>query len=104
MTVLLTLGVSVVNYGLGKHIWVASEGVVPVFFQGLFISELCYTGVMVFVKYSILALYWRLFKTTQVKIAIYVVAVVVTCWGVAVVSSNCLLPVMMLRWEETDRS
>ena len=58
---------------------------VPVFFKGLFISELAYTGVLVFVKYSILALYWRLFRAPHVKIAIYIVSGLVTCWGVAVV-------------------
>lgn len=41
-------------------------------------------------KFSILALYWRLFKVAHIKIAVYVVAVVVTCWGVAVLLIICL--------------
>lgn len=74
------------DYGLGKHVWVAPEGAETVFFKGLFISELVYTGVMTCVKFSILALYFRLFQLRQVKIAVYVVSCIVTTWGVGVVS------------------
>lgn len=78
-----------IRYGLGRHIWIAPQGALTVFLQGLFISELCYTGVLVFVKFSILALYWRIFRVRSMQISIYVVATLVTCWGVAVVR-ECL--------------
>lgn len=74
-----------VNNGLGKHIWVAQPNAITIFLQGLFISEVCYTGVITTVKYSILALYWRLFKATQIRIPIYILTAMVTCWGLAVV-------------------
>lgn len=75
----------VINNGLGKHIWVAPPNAIMVFLQGLFISEICYTGVMTTVKYSILALYWRLFKATRMRTPILVITAMVTCWGFAVV-------------------
>lgn len=78
-----------IRYGLGRHIWIAPQGALTVFLQGLFISELCYTGVLVIVKFSILALYWRIFRVRSMQISIYVVATLVTCWGVAVVR-ECL--------------
>lgn len=77
----------VIDNGLGKHIWVSPPNAITVFLQGLFISELCYTGVITTVKYSILALYWRLFKKTPIRIPIYIVTAMVTCWGLAVVIS-----------------
>lgn len=52
--------------------------------QALFIAELCYTGAVLSVKFSILALYWRIFKLNM-KLPIYVVATMVLCWAIAVV-------------------
>lgn len=88
-----------INNGLGKHIWVAPPNAIMVFLQGLFISEVCYTGVITTVKYSILALYWRLFKASRIRIPIYLITAMVTCWGLAVVNPSP--PVMarfLLRW------
>lgn len=52
--------------------------------EALFIAELCYTGAVLSVKGSILALYWRLFKI-KVKLPVYIVGTMVCCWGIAVV-------------------
>lgn len=52
--------------------------------QALFIAELCYTGAVLSVKFSILAFYWRLFKL-KMKLSICIVAIIVLCWAVAVV-------------------
>ena len=71
---------AVIHYGFGKHIWIAPDGAVTVFLKALFFSELAFTGVIVFVKYSILGLYWRLFKQRRyMKVAIYCIFALVTC-------------------------
>jgi hypothetical protein len=70
--------------------------VVRDFSIGLFAAELTYTGVIVFVKFSILALYWRIFsRSTSIQLPIYVMATAVFMWGVAVVS--VALPACLLR-------
>ncbi|KAJ5622633.1 integral membrane protein [Penicillium herquei] len=58
---------------------------------GLFACELTYTGIVVLVKSSILALYWRIFNRTNIKIPIGILATVVSMWGIAVVSVFCAL-------------
>ena len=80
-----------IQYGLGKHIFVQPLDRIPkaveVFLKSLFISEVCYTGTIVFAKFSILAFYWRLFsRNTFVRWSVIVIAGMVTCWGIAVVS------------------
>lgn len=76
----------VVNNGLGKHIWAAhSANPVEVMMQGLFISEVVYTFTMLCVKFSISLLYYRLFKSPQIKFVLYIVCTIVTCWAIALV-------------------
>ena len=82
-----------VNYGFGKHIYIQPPTQIPeaveVFLKNLFIAEVCVTGTIVFAKFSILAFYWRLFsRNTFVKWSIIFLAVVVTMWGIAVVSTT----------------
>ncbi|KAJ5731678.1 uncharacterized protein N7483_006186 [Penicillium malachiteum] len=55
-------------------------------FIGLFSCELTYTGIVVLVKSSILALYWRIFNRTNIKIPISILATAVCMWGIAVTS------------------
>lgn len=78
--------------GFGKHVEAFANDeelyghdVSYYFSLGLFIAELTYTGVIVFVKYSIIALYWRIFNTTNIKIPLLVFGFIVTAWGIAVV-------------------
>lgn len=55
--------------------------------KGLFISEVSYTIVICSVKFSLLAFYWRIFKQSKIRVPIYVLGAIVSCWGIAVVSS-----------------
>ena len=57
------------------------------FVAGLYISEICWTVVIWIVKYSILALYWRISSENRrsIRPIIWVLAAIVTAWGVAVV-------------------
>ncbi|PVH94791.1 hypothetical protein DM02DRAFT_538717 [Periconia macrospinosa] len=73
----------------GKHIFIQPPQRIPVvvtvFLKSLFIAEVCYTGTIVFAKFSILAFYWRLFKmNTLVRHSIVVLATIVSMWGIAV--------------------
>ena len=77
---------SVVHHGMGKHIWVAPKDAGVVWAKGLFVSELSYTVIICSIKFSLLSFYWRIFKQSRIRIPIYVLGIVVSCWGIAVVS------------------
>ncbi|KAI1635178.1 hypothetical protein F4809DRAFT_615217 [Biscogniauxia mediterranea] len=70
--------------GLGRHVWTFGPNVVEYFYIGLFTAELTYTGVIVFVKFSILALYWRIFNNTSIKVPVCILGSAVLMWGIAV--------------------
>lgn len=56
---------------------------------GYFTSQICWVFVLWVVKCSILAFYWRLFSgnARSTRVAIWTIAVLVTCWAIIVVSS-----------------
>lgn len=59
------------------------------FFATTFAVETCWIVAVSFAKYSILALYWRLFSHVKsVRVAIYVLLALVTVWLLAIVGSN----------------
>ena len=65
---------------------------IPPLVKGILISETCWTLVIWIVKCSILAFYWRLFSANRpsTKLIIWILAVGVMAWGVAVVSARPL--------------
>ncbi|KAK6203885.1 hypothetical protein LQW54_008692 [Pestalotiopsis sp. IQ-011] len=69
---------------LGKHIQTFGPNVMEDLLIADFACELTYTGVIVFVKFSILALYWRIFKMSNIKIPIGIMASLVFMWGITV--------------------
>ena len=54
--------------------------------KGLFISEVPYTIIICIIKFSLLAFYWRILKQSKIRIPVYVLGTIVSCWGIAVVS------------------
>ena len=76
----------VIDHGLGRHIWVGPPDAAVAWAKGLFISEVSYTCLICSVKFSLLAFYWRIFKQSRIRIPIYILAAVVSAWGIAVVS------------------
>ncbi|MCJ1313398.1 hypothetical protein MMC25_007076 [Agyrium rufum] len=76
-----------VSLGLGRHvqaILAAYPEDVAAFLQIWFGGELAYTLSIAFLKFSILAFYWRLFAVSSMPIALTIVAVIVVAWTVAV--------------------
>ncbi|GLA28505.1 hypothetical protein AnigIFM63326_006084 [Aspergillus niger] len=69
---------------LGRHIQTFGPNATENAYIGLFSCELTYTGVIVLVKFSILALYWRLFNRANIKIPISLISTLVCMWGIAV--------------------
>ncbi|RAK83109.1 integral membrane protein [Aspergillus costaricaensis CBS 115574] len=69
---------------LGRHIQTFGPNATEDAYIGLFSCELTYTGVIVLVKFSILALYWRLFNRANIKLPISLLATLVCMWGIAV--------------------
>ena len=88
---------SVIDHGLGRHIWTGPPDAAVAWAKGLFVSEVSYTCIICSVKFSLLAFYWRIFKQSRIRIPIYVLGAIVSCWGIAVVSpkslrDECTLP------------
>ncbi|TAQ83654.1 hypothetical protein B7494_g8028 [Chlorociboria aeruginascens] len=81
------------QHGFGKHIWANSLGPVDatvVFLKSLIIGEITFAMTIVFVKFSLLCFYWRLFKISGwVRYAIYVIGATVISWGIAVILVIC---------------
>ncbi|KAL8737027.1 MAG: hypothetical protein Q9181_002091 [Wetmoreana brouardii] len=75
-----------IQQGYGLHLWVLGPDFITNFFKNLFTGEILYTLVLCTTKYSILAFYRRIFATT-IKVAVYVLAAVVTAWAIAVISN-----------------
>lgn len=73
-----------VDHGLGKHVWVGPPDAAVVWAKGLFISEISYTFIICSIKFSLLSFYWRIFKQSSIRIPIYVLGTIVSCWGTAV--------------------
>ncbi|KAI1201560.1 hypothetical protein F5X97DRAFT_338501 [Nemania serpens] len=74
-----------IPHGLGRHVQTFGPHVQEYFAIGLFTAELTYTGVIVFVKFSILALYWRIFsKNSGIKLPVAILSGIVGAWGLAV--------------------
>ncbi|KAI0912463.1 hypothetical protein F4823DRAFT_622903 [Ustulina deusta] len=71
--------------GLGKHIQTFGPNVLQHWGIGVLTAELTYTGSIVFVKLSVLTLYWRIFggKTT-IGLPIAALATTVLAWGITV--------------------
>ena len=78
--------------GLGHDLISLTTYQEETFAKGLFISEICWTFVIWTVKCSILAFYWRLFSTNRrsIQVIIWILAVAVMVWGVAVVGARPL--------------
>lgn len=73
--------------GTGKHIWVAPPTATQAWAIGLFVSEMAYTATLSTVKWSTLALYWRIFNARKsIRVLIWVLCGIVSAWAIAVVS------------------
>ncbi|KAF2677641.1 hypothetical protein K458DRAFT_491699 [Lentithecium fluviatile CBS 122367] len=73
-----------VSRGYGKHREASGPNVDYDFFLGFFMAEIIYTFNITFVKYSILALYWRIFGRETIRWPVYVLTFIATAWCIAV--------------------
>ncbi|KAJ5817158.1 hypothetical protein N7447_009391 [Penicillium robsamsonii] len=73
-----------IHRGVGTHIYPLGRTGVSHFYINLFVCEILYTLSLCFTKYSILLLFWRIFNRTNIRIPIYIIASVVTGWGLGV--------------------
>lgn len=71
--------------GYGKHREAAGPDIDYNLFLGFFIAEIVYTFIIVLVKFSILALFWRVFGKAAIKWPVWILTVIVSSWGIAVV-------------------
>ncbi|KAK5991553.1 hypothetical protein PT974_09837 [Cladobotryum mycophilum] len=72
------------KHGLGKHIQDAPPDAAYAWAVGLFIAEMTYAVGLVFVKWAILAFYWRIFHSLQtIKLPIWIILGIVCAWGIA---------------------
>ncbi|KAI6462594.1 hypothetical protein MCOR16_010269 [Pyricularia oryzae] len=88
-----------VPHGTGKHIWAGPPEAAMVWAIGLFVSEIVYTLTLCLVKYSTLCLYWRVFGTSKRnRIPIWILAGLVTAWGVAILLTSIFQCVPTRSW------
>ncbi|KAF2798691.1 hypothetical protein K505DRAFT_346385 [Melanomma pulvis-pyrius CBS 109.77] len=73
-----------VSRGYGKHREASGPEIDHDFFLGFFMAEIIYTFILTFVKYAILALYWRIFGKEAIQWPVYILAFVATAWAIAV--------------------
>ncbi len=92
------LSFSVIDHGLGRHVWTGPPDAALAWAKGLFVSEVSYTCIICSVKFSLLAFYWRIFKQSKIRIPIYVLSAIVSAWGIAVVSPHSLRHVRTLHF------
>lgn len=74
-----------IQRGVGTHIYRWGLPGVSHFYINLFVCEILYTLSLCFTKYSILLFFWRIFGSTNIRIPIYILAFVITAWGLGVV-------------------
>ncbi|KAF2726503.1 hypothetical protein EJ04DRAFT_453232 [Polyplosphaeria fusca] len=70
--------------GYGKHREASGVDIDFNLFLGFFIAEIVYTLIIVLVKFSILALYWRVFGKNTVRWPVLILTAIVSAWGIAV--------------------
>jgi hypothetical protein len=54
-------------------------------------AEIIYTFIVTFVKYAVLALYWRVFGKDAIKWPVAILVSIATAWGIAVVRTKLYL-------------
>ncbi|KAJ5971296.1 uncharacterized protein N7479_001214 [Penicillium vulpinum] len=74
-----------VNRGVGTHIYPLGLTGVSHFYINLFVCEILYTLSLCFTKYSILLFFWRIFNLTNIRIPIYIIASLITGWGLGII-------------------
>ncbi|RAK99402.1 putative integral membrane protein [Aspergillus ibericus CBS 121593] len=91
-----------VNHGVGQHIYLYGMAGLHHFLLNLFIVEILYTLSICFTKYSILMFYWRIFSMSNIRYPIYLIAFIVTGWGLGVIFTTIFqcLPVHGF-WDKT---
>ncbi|KAI3556635.1 hypothetical protein CABS03_00915 [Colletotrichum abscissum] len=83
--VFISIGYMIPN-GTGEHIWVAPTSATRAWAIGLFVSEVAYTVTLSTVKWSTLALYWRIFNARKsIRYYIWAMAGIVLAWFIAVI-------------------
>jgi hypothetical protein len=78
-----------VKKGLGQHIQAIGRDTSFIYhdiYLGLWILNHFYSLALALAKLSILSFYWRVFKSTSIKLPIKVVATLVVCWFLVRVS------------------
>jgi hypothetical protein len=82
--------------GYGLHREAVGPNADHKFLLGFFMAEIIYTFIITLVKYSILALYWRIFGKETIRWPVWFLTAVVTSWGIAVVRPTAILRNHML--------
>ncbi|PNP47022.1 hypothetical protein THARTR1_10527 [Trichoderma harzianum] len=99
-----TVTIYMVNNGFCKHIWAGPPDATRDWALGLFTTEFTYTFSLMFIKFSILAFYWRIFSIQFIdKLLLWVLAGMVACWTVASILTSVFqcVPISAL-WQQFD--
>ncbi|XP_014550688.1 hypothetical protein COCVIDRAFT_42865 [Bipolaris victoriae FI3] len=102
----ITVGLRVLVQKLTKNkLWLDDWLIIASLAMGLFVAEYMYTLSIVFIKWSILAFYWRIFSTNPTtRLPMWILYSIIGAWGIAVVhlvTSFQRLPISAF-WERFD--
>ncbi|OTA08647.1 hypothetical protein A9Z42_0003790 [Trichoderma parareesei] len=101
---MFTVTIYMVDNGMCRHIWAGPADATRDWALGLFTTEFTYTLSLVFIKWSILAFYWRIFSIQFLdKLCLWILAGMVACWGVAAILTSIFqcVPIPAL-WQQFD--
>jgi hypothetical protein len=68
-------------------------GCIALLYQPICLRDFIYP-LFLLTKYSVLLFFWRIFSSSNLRIPIYILASVITAWGLGVVREACSPP----RW------
>ncbi|KAJ6043681.1 uncharacterized protein N7446_001877 [Penicillium canescens] len=94
-----------IHRGVGTHIYKWGILGVSHFYINLFVCEILYTLSLCLTKYSILLFFWRIFSSSSMRIPIYILASVITAWGLGVILTTVFqcVPIQGL-WDYSIKS
>ncbi|KAL7906416.1 hypothetical protein GGI35DRAFT_108468 [Trichoderma velutinum] len=99
-----TVTIYMVNNGFCKHVWAGPPDATRDWALGLFTTEFTYTFSLMFIKFSILAFYWRIFSVQFIdKLLLGILAGMVACWTIASILTSAFqcIPISAL-WQQFD--
>ncbi|KAL9082821.1 MAG: hypothetical protein Q9159_006152 [Coniocarpon cinnabarinum] len=101
---LMCLSCFLISYGIGKHVYILPPGNITHFLQATWTGSFVYAPTIMFIKLSILSLYYVAFPSRFMKLSVWILAGITTAWGIALCLTGLLACVPIARSWEPQRT